>query len=74
MSTIHMAPRDSVRAHKEVKSKKSIGIHWGSFRLTPEDVNEPPKLLKEEAERIGLAEDEFIVMKIGETRAFPTSV
>ncbi|UZJ55316.1 hypothetical protein CBS101457_004636 [Exobasidium rhododendri] len=70
MSAVHMAPDDSVCAHQQVKSKKSIGIHWGSFRLTPEDVNEPPKKLKEEVEKAGLDTDDFTVMGIGESRAF----
>lgn len=33
--------------------------------LTPEDVNEPPKLLKEEAQAAGLVEDDFLVLEIG---------
>ncbi|PWN48835.1 Metallo-hydrolase/oxidoreductase [Violaceomyces palustris] len=67
MSTVHMSPRDSVRVHGEVRSRKSVGIHWGSFRLTPEDVNEPPRLLKEECEKLGIEKGEFDVVEIGET-------
>ncbi|SNX82976.1 related to SEE1 - probable lysine methyltransferase [Melanopsichium pennsylvanicum] len=71
MSTVHLAPQDSVLVHRDVKSKKSYGIHWGSFRLTPEDVNEPPKLLAEEAKRAGIDPGEFEVIGIGESVSIP---
>lgn len=64
-----MNPRDAVRVHQDVRSKKSIGIHWGAFRLTPEDVNEPPKKLKMEIEHAGLPFDQFAVIGIGETQS-----
>ncbi|CBQ72102.1 conserved hypothetical protein [Sporisorium reilianum SRZ2] len=71
MSTIHLAPQDSVLVHRDVRSKKSYGIHWGSFRLTPEDVNEPPKLLVEEAKRQGIDPGEFATIEIGQSVAIP---
>ncbi|SPO22075.1 related to SEE1 - probable lysine methyltransferase [Ustilago trichophora] len=71
MSTVHLAPQDSVLVHRDVKSKKSYGIHWGSFRLTPEDVNEPPKLLVEEAKRAGVDPAEFGVVEIGQSVSIP---
>lgn len=71
MSTIHLAPQDSVQVHRDVKSRKSYGIHWGSFRLTPEDVNEPPRLLAEEAKKLGLDQGEFDVVQIGQSVAVP---
>ncbi|GAC92713.1 methyltransferase MppJ [Pseudozyma hubeiensis SY62] len=73
MSTIHLAPQDSVLVHRDVKSRKSFGIHWGSFRLTPEDVNEPPKLLIEEAKRQGIDPNEFATIQIGESVSIPVS-
>ncbi|KAJ9478030.1 Protein-lysine N-methyltransferase EFM4 [Pseudozyma hubeiensis] len=73
MSTIHLAPQDSVLVHRDVKSRKSYGIHWGSFRLTPEDVNEPPKLLIEEAKRQGIDPNEFATIQIGESVSVPVS-
>jgi N-acyl-phosphatidylethanolamine-hydrolysing phospholipase D len=27
-------PEEAVKIHTEIKSKKSIGIHWGTFNLT----------------------------------------
>lgn len=73
MSTIHLAPQDSVLVHRDVKSKRSYGIHWGSFRLTPEDVNEPPKLLVDEAKRQGIDLNEFATIEIGQSVSIPIS-
>lgn len=49
------------------RSKKSVGMHWGTFILTDEPLTEPPERLAEEAKKAGLAKDEFVVIDIGET-------
>lgn len=41
----HVSPEQAVRIHELVKSKRSIGIHWGTFILTDEPIDEPKKLL-----------------------------
>lgn len=30
MSPIHCSPEDAVRVHKDIKSKRSVGMHWGT--------------------------------------------
>lgn len=64
----HIDPREAVIVHKEVGAKKSIGMHWGTFKLTQEPLDEPPILLATEAAAAGLQASEFSAMKIGETR------
>jgi hypothetical protein len=32
----HVNPEEAVIMHEELKSEKSVGIHWGTFRLTTE--------------------------------------
>jgi len=58
MSSVHCAPEDTVEVHKAVRSKKSIGMHYGVIRggLSQyyEDVLEPPQRWKESCERAGL--------------------
>lgn len=63
----HVDPREAIQIHKEVGAKKSVGMHWGAFKLTEEPLDEPPKLLAAEAHAAGLSSEEFSVMKIGET-------
>ncbi|KAF9351874.1 hypothetical protein BGX34_000309 [Mortierella sp. NVP85] len=67
MSPVHCSPEDAVMVHLDVKSKRSVGMHWGTWVLTDEDVTEPPKRLKAEMERRGLDANTFNTMQIGET-------
>ena len=66
--TVHIVPRQSVQIHRDVMSKQSIAMHWGTFKLTGEPMDEPPKLLKRALARRG--SNHFDVMKIGETRYY----
>ncbi len=43
MSGVHVDPDDAVRIHQDVRSKQSIGIHWGTFKLTDEGMDDPAK-------------------------------
>lgn len=48
-----------------------MGIHWGTWVLTIEDVLEPPELLKKALKKSGIAEmGVFDVCDIGESREF----
>lgn len=72
MSPVHCAPDDAVCIHKELRSRMSVGMHYGTVRgaLSEqyEDVREPPRLWKEEAERAGLRWGKEVgVCNIGET-------
>jgi N-acyl-phosphatidylethanolamine-hydrolysing phospholipase D len=68
MKPQHINPEEAVQIHEDLKSKKSLGIHWGTFILTDEPEDEPPKLLREEAAKKNLGENDFVVTRIGETR------
>lgn len=71
MKIMHVNPEESVRVHRDVKSRVSLGIHWGTFDdLTDESLYEPPKALAAAAAKAGLAPGEFFVLKHGETRRF----
>ncbi|PWY92055.1 Metallo-hydrolase/oxidoreductase [Aspergillus heteromorphus CBS 117.55] len=71
MSTMHADPHDAVRIFEDTKCKKAMGIHWGTWVLTNEEVLEPPKKLKEALSRHGIPEvGVFDVCQIGESREF----
>lgn len=70
-SPAHSDPHDAVRIFKDTKCKKALGMHWGTWVLTEEDVLEPPKKLKEALKKHDLAENGvFDVCDIGESREF----
>ncbi|KAK0191851.1 Metallo-hydrolase/oxidoreductase [Armillaria mellea] len=70
MSTIHCAPQDSVRIFKDIRAKKAVAMHWGTWILTTEEVTEPPRRVAEECKKIGIEEGDFLVSGIGETKYF----
>jgi N-acyl-phosphatidylethanolamine-hydrolysing phospholipase D len=71
MSSMHANPFDSVEIFKDTKCKRAMGIHWGTWALTIEDVLEPPVLLKKALKKSGIAETGvFDVCDIGESREF----
>ncbi|KAI8386966.1 beta-lactamase superfamily domain-containing protein [Blakeslea trispora] len=67
MSNFHCSPEDAVDLHRDIKSKKSMGIHWGTFVLTDEPVEEPPQRLKAALDKRGLDPNEFTVVPLGGT-------
>ncbi|KAI1272417.1 NAPE-hydrolyzing phospholipase D [Xylaria sp. FL0933] len=70
-SHMHANPFDSVEIFRDTNCKRAMGIHWGTWVLTPEHPLEPPKLLKEALKRKGLPETGlFDVCDIGESREF----
>ncbi|MCJ1473769.1 hypothetical protein MMC13_002420 [Lambiella insularis] len=70
-SCMHANPVDSVNIFKDTKCKRAMGIHWGTWVLTEEDVLEPPRILKQALKRYNLPEEGvFDVCNIGESREF----
>ena len=71
MSPMHANPYDSVNIFKDTKCKKALGMHWGTWVLTTEEVLEPPKVLKEALKWGGVQEgDTFEVVDIGESKEY----
>jgi N-acyl-phosphatidylethanolamine-hydrolysing phospholipase D len=71
MAPQHVNVPEAVRIHHDLGAKRSLGVHWGTFELTDEPLDEPPRALAEERARQGLAHDDFFVLAIGETRRLP---
>ena len=68
MKDMHCSPEEAVQIHLDVKSKQSIGMHWGTFlNLTDEPLDEPPVRLQKAVQSNGLNPEIFITLKHGET-------
>jgi L-ascorbate metabolism protein UlaG (beta-lactamase superfamily) len=70
MSPIHVSPEESVRIHFDVGSQTSIGMHFGTFPLADDGQDDPPNDLKLAIEKHRLREEEFILLREGESRVF----
>ena len=68
MRTSHVTPEEAAQVTKDVKSKKILGMHWGTIRLSAEDLWEPPKRFNNAPINLGYNENQIWKMKIGETR------
>ncbi|KAI1499476.1 Metallo-hydrolase/oxidoreductase [Biscogniauxia marginata] len=70
-SHMHANPFDSVEIFRDTKCKRAMAIHWATWKLTPEDPSEPPKLLRQALKRRGIAETGvFDICDVGESREF----
>lgn len=61
----HVDPKEAVQIHQDVRSRRSLAIHWGTFPLTDEPMDEPPGLLRRELEEAKLAPEEFVSLRHG---------
>ena len=68
MTSQHVNPAEAVQIHLDVNAKRSVGIHWGTFELTDESLDQPPIDLAQARRAKGVADADFFVMAIGETR------
>ena len=71
MAQQHINPEEAVRIHRDLGARSSMGMHWGSFELTDESLDEPPRALAQARATASLAEEDFFVMAIGQTRRLP---
>jgi L-ascorbate metabolism protein UlaG (beta-lactamase superfamily) len=72
MSPVHANPYDSVNIFADTRCKRALGIHWGTWVLTDEEVLEPPRMLKHALKWKGLAEDDlFETIEIGVSKEYP---
>jgi N-acyl-phosphatidylethanolamine-hydrolysing phospholipase D len=67
MGTVHMNPEQAVAAAGDLRAERVLGVHWGTFDLTDEPIDEPPARLHREAARRGLDADRFRTPALGET-------
>lgn len=63
----HVNPEEALQIHRDLRSGKSVAIHWGTFILTDEPLDEPPQKLREARKKNNIPPDEFMILKHGET-------
>ncbi|MEQ1647227.1 MAG: MBL fold metallo-hydrolase [Hyphomicrobiaceae bacterium] len=60
MSTQHMNPAEAVAAFQLCGAERALGHHWGTFQLTNEAIDAPPKALALALQASGIAVDRFV--------------
>jgi N-acyl-phosphatidylethanolamine-hydrolysing phospholipase D len=70
MRPTHTDPEEAVRAARDLGARRAVAIHFGTFDLSDEPLEEPPRRFRAAAEAQGLEPDAAWVLEIGETRPF----
>ena len=65
-SIYHTNPEEALSIGRELKSKKILGMHWGTFVLSLEPIMEPPIRFKDNAEKYGFKKKDAIIFSIGQ--------
>lgn len=73
MRPVHMNPEEAVQAYRDLTDGGAnaavfVGMHWGTFRLTDEPLDEPPRRTRAAWAAAGLQPDQLWVPRHGETR------
>jgi len=66
MKAMHMNPEEAVQAFEDARCRRAVAMHWGTFTLTDEPVQEPAIRLRQEVERRGMGPDRFFTGRVGE--------
>ena len=61
----HVEPAESVRIFEACRAHHALAHHWGTFRLTAEPIDEPPRKLTDALLAAGIAPDRFRVQSPG---------
>ncbi|NOT57893.1 MAG: MBL fold metallo-hydrolase [Deltaproteobacteria bacterium] len=67
----HLNPREAYQAFLDLKARWMVPCHWGTFDLTDEPIDEPPRELRRVVEAAGGSFDPIRVMAIGERWEIP---
>jgi N-acyl-phosphatidylethanolamine-hydrolysing phospholipase D len=76
MGRVHVDPEEAVQIYRDLIAPHAaaplplmLGIHWGTFRLTDEPMDEPPRRTAARWKALGLVEDRLWIARFGETRS-----
>ena len=70
MKPVHMNPAEAVEAHRDLGAKHSIGMHFGTFQLSAEAIDQPLHDLARALREQGIPESTFVTLEVGETRIY----
>jgi L-ascorbate metabolism protein UlaG (beta-lactamase superfamily) len=65
MESQHMNPEQAVQAFLDLGAQDFLAMHWGTFKLTDEPLDEPPQRLGSEWSRLRLAPGGLHILPVG---------
>ena len=71
MKTNHIDPEEAVAIFDRLRPRRALGIHWDTFQLTFEPIDEPRQRLEALKRARGIAGDRFVATEAGRTFEVP---
>jgi N-acyl-phosphatidylethanolamine-hydrolysing phospholipase D len=70
MRPVHLDPEQAIQAARDLRARRALGIHYGTFDLSDEPLDEPPRRFRAAGEAAGMQGEDVWTLRIGETREF----
>ncbi|HEX9190242.1 MAG TPA: MBL fold metallo-hydrolase [Vicinamibacteria bacterium] len=67
MSSMHLNPSEALQAFVDLGAATFVAMHWGTFKLSDEPLDEPPAVLEADRVRRGIPRERVRVLAVGET-------
>ena len=67
MQIVHMNPAEAVQAHLDLEASESVGMHFGTFQMTPEGIDDPLRALEEARRARNIPPSRFRTLDFGES-------
>ena len=67
MQSVHMNPEEAVQAHLDLEASESVGMHFGTFQLTTEGIDEPLRALEDARRAKNITRSRFRTLGFGES-------
>lgn len=67
MKDVHMNPAEAVQAHLDLESSQSVSMHFGTFQLTTEGIDEPVRALEAACRSRNIPPSRFRTLDFGES-------
>ncbi len=67
MQPIHMNPAEAVQAHVDLQAPESVAMHFGTFQLTTEGIDEPLQALADALRARNIPSSQFRALEFGES-------
>src|SRR5262245_57660069 len=67
MQAVHMNPAEAVQAHADLEASESVGMHFGTFQMTTEGIDEPLRALADARHEREIPPSQFGTLGFGES-------
>jgi len=67
MRAVHMNPEEAVQAHLDLEASQSVAMHFGTFQLTAEGIDQPVRDLGDALRSKGVARSRFTTLAFGDS-------